>query len=130
MVKGLKKTVRIKALPVLLAWCVIFAHSIIPHYHIEERHTGCCEIIHRISVDYNSISSFKPESSHDEKTACHFSSLVFHNLQTDTLFYHDYKGYSLLIPDILKIVVTDKSVPLTSDNGRGIHSLRAPPLSC
>lgn len=123
----MKRIVKIKALPVFIAWCVIFAHSIIPHYHLEDHDPGCHKIFHSIFLENENKPGFRSLSPNSNSSVCHFPGLVFHNLYTDTLFYPGITGNILILLNTQKIIFSEKSERFISDAGLGSNSLRAPP---
>jgi hypothetical protein len=75
----LRKSIKIKTFVVFLAWLVIFAHSIIPHNHIQEDSCESKNPIHNVNhlVDnkLQNLSISTPVSDSDK--VCHYNYNLF-----------------------------------------------------
>jgi hypothetical protein len=123
-----RKAVKIKAITVFLAWMVIFAHSIIPHNHLQDDINCCSELIHQTANGLNSCDfSLKYENLPEETNVCHFSNLLFNHFGQDNLIIttnrepYYYPGFTSLS------VIIHSPDNYFSEPYFGATSLRAPP---
>lgn len=97
----MRKALKIKTFTLLVAWLVIFAHSIIPHNH----HDDNCLLADRICQDSTSpidyqTNSVLVEHHPDDQKICHISSLLFQNFNPENLFPY-FEGQIVSIPDFV-----------------------------
>jgi hypothetical protein len=124
----LRKAIKIKALTILFAWLVVFAHSIIPHHHIGDQSGGCHGLVHDISSE-RSLNDFslKGHTSEHEKV-CHFEGNLYQFVNLDNLFY-SYDNKSMVDPVILSgYLFNSNKVQYLSKPETGTLSERAPPV--
>ncbi len=125
----MRKAIKIKAFTILSAWLVIFAHSVIPHHHLQEQPGSCHELIHDISSEGNLHDfSINGQPSGHEKV-CHFAGNLFQQVNLDNFFFY-YENKILAEP----VLLSGSLINPNQDNfcpkpDTGIISLRAPPLS-
>lgn len=121
---------KIKAFTLLIAWSVIFAHSIIPHNHHYDEFKACHNLVHAIDPAGNlQDKTARLDNLPDKETVCHYSGFVFYHLNTDNIIISSGKTS---FPDIIRIAgsINDQnSLIFISDPHLGKSALRAPPLS-
>lgn len=94
----MRRAIKIKTSILLLAWLVIFAHSIIPHNHIDDT----CSPAGRMpqgstaSIDFQS-KSVQVEPQPADHKICHISSLLFQNFNPENLFPY-FSGQIVFMP--------------------------------
>jgi hypothetical protein len=124
----LRKAVKIKASVLLLAWAVIFAHTIIPHNHIDEDFQGCKETVHNLSSfpPYED-KSLKLDNEHSDLKTCNLLNSFFHIFNPELFLPYSYRdtGFSTSCPGIS--IITDNDYSNFSDHLKGTDFLRAPP---
>lgn len=126
--KGLRKRIKIKAYIFLLAWLVIFAHSIVPHNHFEENKAGCHELFHGASAgheDNNHNQEYKnqPES----EITCHFSAFLFNKFDQENLIIITQKVSIFSLPLLTGNINPSTPEFCFSEPYYGTSLLRAPP---
>jgi len=126
----LRKEKKIKALVFLLAWIVIFMHSIVPHDHHETDVAGCFNLVHSHSSDDNQFDKVtRIEDLPCGDTVCHLNAFEYLHLNTDNLFLLHDKTSSENICEISVPINIRRSFEFVSDPHLGKPALRAPPLS-
>ena len=127
----MKRSLRIKALIVFLAWGVVFLHGVIPHIHIQEQHGYCQSLIHDSAAteqDNNDADHFKGVHTGNEKV-CHFSTVMYQQQGSDELLANSSQRVQIIpATKILSIIVSD------SDNFHSFSDfrpslLRGPPAA-
>jgi hypothetical protein len=124
----LRKAVKIKASVLLLAWAVIFAHSIIPHNHIDENFQGLKESLHNLS-SFTPVENrpLKLDNEHSDLETCNLLNSFFHSFSPEIYFAYSHSdtGFSISCPGIS--IITDNDYSYFSDHLKGTDFLRAPP---
>jgi hypothetical protein len=125
---GLRKAIKIKAYTILLAWGMIFAHSIIPHNHVVECTRICCESGFHARTDNNdSERTLKFVFHPEDARICHISGFLFHQFSQDNLFSGS-SGEMSLSPICLPISYSFNSSDIfISEIWNSSASFRAPP---
>jgi len=114
----------------LLAWLAIFAHGIIPHNHSDFPNADCPGLFHSPGIDHcDSQSSDSFGDLHEERTVCHYSGNVIHELNSDNLIMLSDRIEFIGPYAFMAILTLDKSLHFKPDHHPGISALRAPPLS-
>jgi len=114
----------------LVAWMMIFAHSIIPHNHIQDNIYGCHELVHNSSPsEPDSSSSAEFRNQPVNVKICHVTDFLFKNLTPDNLIIHTTRE-----ADICPVYITGQALifeePYSfSDHFYGSDFLRAPPAA-
>jgi hypothetical protein len=126
----LRKYLKIKACSILLAWGLIFAHSIIPHTHLDDCTANCCESTHE-SCPVNEGQGSLPEflSHPGDLSVCHLSGFIYHQFDQDNLI-SSHNENSIISPysQVTEINFhSSEAVPAEHLNGSA--SFRAPPLA-
>jgi hypothetical protein len=93
----LRRGIKTKTLFMLLAWMIIFLHSIIPHNHHEHRSINCnyiCYFDHGNSaadkiVHYGLILKNAVNNDRCKVFICHFSVELMQETHLDHLFFHE-----------------------------------------
>ena len=93
----MRRGLKIKTLFMLLAWMIIFLHSIIPHNHHEHRSINCnCiyhydhgdsavdKMVHDGLILLNAVNN-----NHCKVFICHFSIELMQETHFDHLFFHE-----------------------------------------
>ncbi|MBE0676707.1 MAG: hypothetical protein IH591_18775 [Bacteroidales bacterium] len=80
---------KINALPVAVAWLIIFFHGAIPHNHHQEHDSGCKSVYHccHDSLTPHTENSFDDTGNSNQHFICHFNAGPFHSLDNDIVFY-------------------------------------------
>jgi hypothetical protein len=124
-----RKAIKIKALMLLTAWTMIFAHSIIPHNHPAEYITGCHELLHKtapVENDCNGLHKFKNQP--EDIKVCHISGFLFQQFNQDN-YYFKYTWDNTINPvSIAQPFLHSFKQDFVSDHSVGSTSLRAPPV--
>ncbi len=126
--KTLRKALTIKAYTLLLAWAVIFAHSIIPHNHNYENYTARTECTHGITSylsDPGNIIKFEIE--HSDLIACSFSNILFHTFSPDAFLACSFRNINFNPANVATGIFHDIDQSYISDHLKGTVLLRAPP---
>jgi hypothetical protein len=124
----LRKSIKIKAYIILLAWLAIFVHNTIPHHHIFENVSGCHELIHNSvggTDDTGKSSMFVSLPS--EIHVCHISGFLFHSFNPENLITHPLKNIIFSCEVLKSPVVINTDQSYVSDHFHGSTSFRAPP---
>jgi hypothetical protein len=124
----LRKAIKIKASVLLLAWVVIFAHSVIPHNHIDENFQGCKEPVHNLfSFSHVEDRSLRLDNEHSDLKTCNLLNSFFHTFNPETFLAFSYRdtGFSTSCPGTS--IITDNDYSYFSDHLKGTDFLRAPP---
>ncbi|MFN8211863.1 MAG: hypothetical protein U0T33_12980 [Bacteroidales bacterium] len=80
----MRKALKIKTSVLLVAWMVIFTHSIIPHSHADECLADHGEAIHSISTaQVSHDNSVKISSKPAEEKVCHLLNQVFQSFNPE-----------------------------------------------
>jgi hypothetical protein len=126
----LRKAIKIKAYTILLAWGMIFTHSIIPHNHIDDCISICCESNHLVSSDNNdSGRALKFVLHPNDVNICHISGFLFHQFNQDNLI-SDSCGNINVGPLCLAISYSFNSSDLfITELWNSSASFRAPPTA-
>jgi hypothetical protein len=126
----LRKALKIKTFTVLLAWLVIFAHSIIPHNHLQEHYDELRSLIHYTEhvQECPQIKDIISTNQPDNEKVCHFGENLFHQLNCDELFDTSIKIISLHTPDEENLLVFNEKDQVIPDFILYPNSLRAPPI--
>jgi hypothetical protein len=127
----LKRSLKIKALIVFLAWGIVFLHGVIPHIHLSEQNSYCNSLLHDSDTDEHGRSDadhFKGIPEGHEKV-CHFSTTMYQQQGFEDLLANTSKRPQV-IPEakILSLIVSDQNIFL-SHSERGPSLLRAPPAA-
>ena len=126
----MRKAIKIKASTILLAWFVIFAHSIIPHNHLTDGPEGCQNLIHAIKLEnHSSEKTLRIENQPSDAIICHYSGFIFQQFNSDNLIFSPDKAFLIKPVNITRSVQVHTSIPFISDPHLGTSALRAPPLS-
>ena len=113
----------------MLAWAVIFAHSIIPHNHIDECNTFLCSSNPHSDRANSQSSNLKLTSQDEDLKACHISGLLFHQFSQDDLF-SDAICKSGIVPLNPVSSYSFRSFNISlAEYQRSSVSFRAPPLA-
>lgn len=126
----MRKALKSKALVLLIAWSVIFAHGIVPHNHSDE-FIHCCHNL----VDSHSQSSelsdktLLYDSIPSGETVCHYSGFLFLQLNADHIIILSDKAVFQNPAEKQVSDLPEKSKQFISDPHPGSSALRAPPLS-
>lgn len=121
---------KIKAFTLLIAWSVIFAHSIIPHNHHNDEFKACHNLVHAVDLAGSSQDkTARLDSLPDKETVCHYSGFVFYQLNTDTIIISTGKTSFPAMIRITGSINDQNSLIFISDPHLGKSALRAPPLS-
>jgi hypothetical protein len=124
-----------KAVPVGVAWLIIFMHGVIPHNHHQEHASGCVEIYHcchegdhETENTGNTAETVTGSADSEEKHfICHFNTAPFHPLDNDTPFFHKDNRSSQPERSEPQIHSTYYSQPFISSHLFRPDNLRAPP---
>jgi hypothetical protein len=128
--KFLRKAIKIKVYTIMLAWVVIFMHSVIPHNHLLENNTGCRELFHGIVTGDNDCdSTSKLESQPGESIVCHFSNFLFNQFSQDNLIIQSNKESHFYPVLLTGSIFVHPSEPYIYRSYHGTSSLRAPPAA-
>jgi hypothetical protein len=125
----LRKAIKIKAFSMILAWLMIFAHSVIPHVHRDECMTGYHEYVQKISHEISGtgvLMSVKTRP-HDEKV-CHVTNFILGQMSQDIPLYHSRKEISLIPVIIPGLKRYNKQIIYIPEHFFSSSLLRAPPL--
>ncbi len=126
--KTLRKALKIKASTLLLAWVVIFAHSIIPHNHNYENYSACTENTHGITSNpSDSGKTIKFENEHFELSACNFSNILFHTFSPDAFLACSFRNINFNPANVATKIFQDIDQFYISDHLKSTVLLRAPP---
>jgi hypothetical protein len=126
----LRRGLKIKVFTMMLAWGMIFMHSVIPHIHLDDCNASC------YSQDHRTLKSFSHEESNlsfsskpGDTRVCHISGFLFHQFNQDDLISGTYSltGLCQIIP-VRSYTFKDQSFSIP-DNFCLSLSLRAPPLA-
>jgi hypothetical protein len=124
----LRRAAKIKTTTIFLAWCVIFAHSIIPHNHVSENFVGCHTILHSISAasdHYDGHQEF--ENKQEETNLCHLSNLLFQQFNQDNILIATTREDHLYPIIVVGSVPENRNDLFVISPYYGSSSLRAPP---
>ena len=126
----MRKALKLKALMLLMAWMMIFAHNVIPHNHPEDCVAGCHELVHGTNPDRNDTGTLPIYRGQSEDiNVCHISNLLFQQISQDNFFFR-YDIELGLDPSVfseqLPFLYTQEFI---SDPVIGSTSLRAPPVA-
>jgi hypothetical protein len=125
---GLRKAIKIKAYTILLAWGMIFAHSIIPHNHLDDCSSICCESNHQASPDVNDSGRTVIFISHPEDIrVCHVSGFLFHQFNQDNLISDTFGGISITLISLAIRYSFSSSNSFITEHWNSSASFRAPP---
>jgi hypothetical protein len=126
----LKKGIKIKTFTVLLAWLVLFAHSIVPHNHLQEQNCGFKSFIHDfclvVGTDKCELNIGTPGT--DNEKVCHFTNNLFHQLNSDVILVASDETGSLNNSDEKNFFMLYEKDQVAPDYILYPNSLRAPPL--
>jgi hypothetical protein len=82
----LRRAIKIKAYTMLLAWGMIFAHSVIPHNHADECSGNCGDTSHESWPIPDNHGTLPQILSHTaDLRVCHLSGFIFHQFDQDNL---------------------------------------------
>jgi hypothetical protein len=124
----LRKALKIKAYTILLAWGMIFAHSIIPHNHLDDCSSICCESDHQASKDVNDSEHTTIFISHPEDIrVCHVSGFLYHQFNQDNLISDTCEGISITPISLALRYSFSSSDSLITEHWNSSASFRAPP---
>jgi hypothetical protein len=124
----LRKAIKIKASVLLLAWSVIFAHSVIPHNHIDENFLGCMGPLHYLfSFSPCEDTSLRFDNAHSDIKTCSLLNSFFHTFNPEIFLAYTYRdaGFTPSCPG--RSLITDNNYSCFSDHLKGTDFLRAPP---
>jgi hypothetical protein len=125
----LYRSVKIKAVIVLLAWGIVFLHGVIPHIHISEQHGFCHSLLHDsdLSEQGDNSSDHIKGGHHDHEKICHFSTIMLQQQGFDDLLPNSSQKPQIIpAAIILSELITDQD-NILSIAETGPSSLRAPP---
>jgi len=126
----LRKALKIKALVLLTAWMMIFAHNVVPHNHQDDCTIGCNQLVHKISPDENGFSNlYKFRSQPEEVRVCHISGFLFQQFSPDNSYFVDESEPGLSPSVISKDNLPPYNQVFVSEPATGSSSLRAPPVA-
>jgi hypothetical protein len=126
----LRKALKIKSSIIFLAWLVIFAHSLIPHNHLQEYYKELNNMIHLFghAADCEDYKVTLESLTTENENVCHLSENLFHNSGCEGIFLT-----SENITHITRFIESgiayyfDKNKIITGFNLYS-NSLRAPPI--
>lgn len=123
----LRNSDKIKAVVFLIAWCMIFAHGIIPHNHINDVICGHAGLIHDHHNSGNGIAEFS--SLCRDYESCSISNILFQKFSTgDNLLSPGDRSYTdPVITTVDYKVTSDQKAP--SGWFACLALLRAPPVA-
>ncbi|MDP4224139.1 MAG: hypothetical protein Q8868_12580 [Bacteroidota bacterium] len=126
----MRRHLKIKIWPLLIAWMMIFLHGIIPHNHADEYLGLCNGRFHYCDTGFHQAPDVNNTIGEQSDTSiCHISNLLFNSLNDDHLILHLCKVV-IVSPEVTGSPVksiTDQSY--VSDLYHGTTSFRAPPLA-
>ncbi len=126
----MRRAIKIKAYAILLAWGMIFAHSIIPHNHIDECSSICCESNYPASSDSNdSGRTLKFVLHPDDVNICHISGFLFHQLNQDNLISDSYGNINISPLSLAISYSFNSSDSFITELWNSSASFRAPPTA-
>jgi len=109
---------------------MIFAHSIIPHNHIENDISGHSGLMHSSFHHHDECGLDKEfHSQCEDITACHVSNFLFHQFNQDNLIIQTSKETNISSDFLSDQIIFGTDQHFISDNYFGSASLRAPPVS-
>jgi hypothetical protein len=111
----------------LLAWTIIFAHSIIPHHHHDSYHDLVCNHCH---ASYHQNTFTEEINDHDDchEHACHFQFEVLSQVSIDPVFIAAAQYFD---SDFLPIQQTERNTFYIENRYEPLfytNQLRAPPI--
>jgi hypothetical protein len=122
------KQIKIKTCILLLAWLVIFAHSIIPHHHSDDncmQATSCCHSSASAGIDDLMSVKFLDQSS--DARICHLSNLLFQNFNPEN-FLPSSVAQTIFLPVCISgKTYINSSVSFISPGSCSTIGFRAPP---
>jgi hypothetical protein len=111
----------------LLAWLMIFAHSVIPHNHIDDL-TGSHQVICKDDpLAHDQDGKLKITNQPENDTVCHIAGLLFSQLNQDNILFHSEKVYKLYQVSLSGHISRNCKHTFIQDVLYDAVSLRAPP---
>jgi hypothetical protein len=124
----LRKAIKIKTFVLLLAWSVIFAHSVIPHNHIDESFQGCKGPVHNL-FSFSPVEErlLRLDNAHSDLRTCNLLNSFFHTFNPEIFLAYSFRdtGFTPSCPG--SSIITDNDYSYFSDHLKGTDLLRAPP---
>ena len=132
----MRYAVKIKCGVLLLAWMVIFLHSIVPHHH-HSHHPDCHYVVHKAAIQHEhhddcdheatDFPLYQAAQNSETETICHFDTSLFQNFHIDNFFVAE-SGWSSSqtsddVTELSPVVTIFKKPPAF----RSCMLLRAPP---
>ncbi|HLN21815.1 MAG TPA: hypothetical protein VK213_12040 [Bacteroidales bacterium] len=115
---------KIKAYIIMLSWLMIFAHSVLPHNHID---ADILPTNGSVDADKSVCLHFVCDCSSDEES-CKISGLLFYKFQDDTFIQAEWDSLIEPVTVFSKYYSCPGSVFLCIDY-TGVVSPRAPPVA-
>jgi hypothetical protein len=113
----------------MLAWAIIFMHSIIPHNHVDDSVKGCSTLIHNVSscgADEN--QSLKVEKEHSDQRICHLANSIFSSHNSEIFLAYSFRDLKFISDSPCFEINTGLHFSYISKHLRGTEFLRAPPV--
>ena len=123
----MRKAIKIKAFIFLLAWAMIFAHSIIPHNHFENLQ-GCDELVHNSFLcSPDDDKSLKLENERSELQVCHLSNSLFNIFNPEIFLAFPGRDINFVPVSLATGIIPVSGQSYISDHLKSAGFLRAPP---
>jgi hypothetical protein len=109
---------------------MIFAHSIIPHNHIENDISSRSGEMHSYVHNHDGCGlSREFHSQCEDISACHISNFLYHQFNQDNIIIQTSKDTSISSDFLPGQIIFGTDQHFFSDSCFGTASLRAPPVS-
>lgn len=124
----MRRAVKLKASVFLIAWFVMFFHSIIPHNHVYECIPGCSD---RSEITLTDLlfpdSSLKIEKEHSDPGACHLGNSLFNTHNPEIFLAYSFRVINFTPERPVTSILTYTNFPHNFKHLKGTDYLRAPP---
>jgi hypothetical protein len=120
----------IKTYTILLAWSMIFAHSIIPHNHLDNCSGSFCGATHEncpLSDEQGKMPEFLSHSA--EVNVCHLSGFIFHQFDQDNLISDCFENSQISPLSTQTGLNYHSAESVVTEHWNASASFRAPPIA-
>ena len=124
----MRRAIKIKTFSLIVAWLMIFTHSIIPHNHMDYCSTGCHELIQKTSDENNNVSpTMTFNSMPDNEKVCHVAGFILGQMGQDIPLFHAKKEMTFAVVFVSALKRSSTQIFYIPEHFFSSSSLRAPP---